>query len=136
MESIQRETNNISSTTVSVPTPAEIEHNNLMIEAKNKLQMALAFDMLRRDNNENTRKLFESITIEYDLMELDNHKAVEELLRVIDLIKNDIGALTLEHPEIIEHIAQGLTDDFKAPLGEIDLSELKKYLPKYFDVVH
>jgi len=115
---------------------AEVRKSEITLNAKNKMQFALALDILR--SNQNTKEIFSEIHDESELMELNpEHPEIEEfVLEVLARIRDHVRNMVVAHPEVIDHIASQVGDSFDYPLRDIDLSEAKKYLPNYSDLLH
>jgi hypothetical protein len=124
--------NNIS--TEGGPT---VTHENVVaLNAKNKLQFALALEILRA--SEETRDIFSNIHDEPQLLEPDPlHPEIEHYVEdVLARIRDDVREMAISHPEVIGNIASQVGDSFDYPLNKIDLTEAKKYLPNHFSSLH
>ena len=102
---------------------AEVRKSEITLNAKNKMQFALALDILR--SNQNTKEIFSEIHDESELMELNpEHPEIEEfVLEVLARIRDHVRNMVVAHPEVIDHIASQVGDS-------------KKYLPNYSDLLH
>jgi|SRR3989338_1584924 len=119
----------VETTKVTSLTPEQIDRNEKLLAAKNKMQLALALDILH--TKDETRDIFSNIHDESDLME-PNPETEEYVLLVLAQIMDDVRAMVIKHPEVIEHIA----DETDRPLDEINLTEAKGYLPQHFETMH
>src|SRR3990167_6981565 len=105
---------------VTALTPEQIEKNQKLLAAKNKMQMALALDILH--NKDETRDIFSNI----------HDESEEYVLLVLAQIMDDVREMVIKHPEVVEHIA----NDTDRPLDEINLTEAKGYLSQHFETMH
>lgn len=110
-------------------SPEEVERNKKLLEAKNKMQLALALDILH--SRDETKEIFSNIHDENDLM-TPNPEVEEYVFLALEKIRDDVRKMCIEHPEVIEHIA---STEVEKPLDEINLSEAKSYLPQHFELV-
>jgi hypothetical protein len=116
--------------------PSTAQENARALNAKNKLQFALALEILR--SSEETRDIFSNIQDETQLLEPDpEHPEIEQyVVDALARIRDDVRNMVISHPEVVDTIASKVGDSFDYPLSEIDLTEAKKLLPKHFNSIH
>ena len=117
-------------------SPEEVARKNKVENATNRAQFAIVLAELKADQK--LTLIVGGIEDEEQLIQLCiKHPEIEQkVAEILGSIGVPFRKMVDEHPEVLYNLLNQKGSDYHFPLTEIDLSEVRKYLPNYSVALH